>query len=132
MSDSDSHTAHAWPDGPARVSPSPSAPPSASTTPAASTAPSATPPENGTKSPAAAASKGPGSNRLDHESRRKLLARIAATASQRELREIQSEVIAAYLGMVLRRTGADETVEQVRDAARARLRLIDPNVPSGE
>jgi len=126
VSESDSHTAHAWPDGPTSVSPSPS------TAPSASVAPSATPPESGTKSPTATPPKGPGSNRLDHESRRKLLSRIAATASQRELREIQSEVIAAYLGMVIRRTGADETVEQVRDAARARLRLIDPNVPSGE
>jgi hypothetical protein len=73
--------------------------------------------------------KAPESRRLDSERRRDLLGRIAATASRGELRAIQAEVIAAYLGMAARRVSSETDVEKVRDAARERLRLMGPLAP---
>lgn len=58
-----------------------------------------------------------------------MLGRIAATASRGELRAIQAEVIAAYLGMAARRVSSETDVEKVRDAARERLRLMGPLAP---
>lgn len=80
-------------------------------------------------SPDGVAGRAPESRRLDGERRRELLARIAATSSRGELRAIQAEVIAAYLGMAARRVSSETDVEKVRDAARERLRLMGPLAP---
>lgn len=87
------------------------------------------PPASSAPSPDGAAGKAPDSRRLDSERRRELLARIAATSSRGELRAIQAEVIAAYLGMAARRVSSETDVEKVRDAARERLRLMGPLAP---
>lgn len=87
------------------------------------------PSESGAPSPDDASGKAPESRRLDAERRRALLGRIASTASRGELRAIQAEVIAAYLGMAARRVSSETDVEKVRDAARERLRLMGPLAP---
>lgn len=96
-------------------------------------APGAPPaPESSAPSPDGAAGLAgpmPESRRRDAERRRELLGRIAATSSRGELRAIQAEVIAAYLGMAARRVSAEADVEKVRDAARERLRLMGPLAP---
>ena len=130
MTATDSSTAAETPSN--APSQGPAQAPSQAPSQAPTVTPSVTPPERRAKLASSATPKAPGTNRLDQDSRRKLLGRIAPTATQRELREIQSEVINAYLGMVIRRTGADENVEQVRDAARARLKLLEPTDDAGE
>ncbi len=87
------------------------------------------PSESSAPSPGDASGKVPESRRLDSERRRELLGRIAATSSRGELRAIQAEVIAAYLGMAARRVSSETDVEKVRDAARERLRLMGPLAP---
>lgn len=80
----------------------------------------------------AESSSDPESSRLDPEGRRALIGRIAATASRRELRAIQAEIIAAYVQMAMRRSAVTENDERVREAARARLAIIGKrkSVPS--
>lgn len=89
----------------------------------------AAPSESSAPSSDGPSGKVPDSRRLDSERRRDLLARIAATSSRGELRAIQAEVIAAYLGMAARRVSSETDVERVRDAARERLRLMGPLAP---
>lgn len=82
------------------------------------------PSESGAPSPDDASGKAPESRRLDAERRRELLSKLASTVSKGELRAIQAEVIAAYLGMAARRVSSETDVERVRDAARVRLRRM--------
>lgn len=87
------------------------------------------PSESGASSSDGVSGKAPESRRLESERRRALLERLAATSSRGELRAIQAEVIAAYLGMAARRVSSETDVEKVRDAARERLRLMGPLAP---
>lgn len=79
---------------------------------------------SGAPSADGASGKAPESRRLDAERRRELLSKLASTVSKGELRAIQAEVIAAYLGMAARRVSSETDVERVRDAARVRLRRM--------